>query len=50
MAVVTGKIPLPQWQAIRGAFIPTAVTFVAFQYGGQVLAKILANDDDDDDS
>lgn len=37
-----------------GAFLPTAVTFVAFQYGGQVLAKmamihenglLLANDD-----
>jgi hypothetical protein len=51
MAVVTRKIPLPQSQAIRGAFIPTAITFVAFQYGGQVFAKIMANiDNDDNDS
>jgi hypothetical protein len=47
VAVVTGKIPIPQWPAIRAAFLPTAVTFVAFQHGEHVLANLMANDHDD---
>ena len=36
----------PRAVAIRGAFLPTAISFAAFQYGGELLAMIQEEDDD----